>query len=84
MNHLDPADYGLILVFALRYALRRNSSSPSFVAQQVRDSWDHLPGGVRETLRRELQEFVDEEDRHWPESRHHNYDLFRNLLDWTH
>lgn len=81
MEHIDPIDYGMTLVFALRYALNRDSAAPSFISQQIRDSWEYLPQGTQETIIRDVREYVERENRGWTDYRSSNYHVFDNLLE---
>lgn len=59
MNKLkDDWQFPFVVVFALRYALRRHSSAPSIVASYISEHWDELKqqhDGILEDIREHLK-----------------------------
>jgi hypothetical protein len=53
----DDWQYPFVVVFALRYALRRHSSAPTIVSSYIRDNWDRLKqhhDGILEDIKKLL------------------------------
>ena len=54
----DDWQYPFVVVFALRYALRRHSCAPSIVASYISEHWDELKqqhDGILEDIRKLLE-----------------------------
>jgi len=54
-------DADFCLVFALRYALGRESAAPSIVHDEILRRLSELPAGVRETMVRDIDDWLRED-----------------------
>lgn len=77
----DDWQYPFVVVFALRYALRRHSCAPSIVASYISEHWDDLQqqhDGILEDIRGHL-EYCKE----WQEDACNSidYDTWTNLYN---
>ena len=56
MTDIDDLQYNHILIFAMRYALDRNTTAPSVVVDHIISNWENFDAYDRKQITKEIEE----------------------------